>query len=111
MSLMREAGESLARLSGIIMAKTEEFSRIAQLTIEQKRLESAMSNLERICGRYILDILNKGEALPDANDPTVSRYVQQYRELCDAIETKKEEIVNIRYNYNSPGKPGTGTGD
>ena len=105
MSFIREAGESLARLSGTILAKTEEFSRIAQISLEQKRLESALGNLERISGRYILGALNKGDAAPDLNDPTVARYLEQYRELLDAIETKKEEIVAVRYNYSRSGKP------
>lgn len=108
MSFLKEAGESLARLSGVIMAKTEEFSRIAQISLEQKRLESALANLERLSGRFFLSTLVDGNSTPDANDPSVSRYLEQYRELLSAIETKKEELLSVRYSYSGAGKPGNG---
>lgn len=102
MSIFREAGDSLARISGIVIAKTEEFTRIAQLTIEQKRLESALASLERATGRFILAAIENDGGMPDSSDPSMTRFMEQYREIKTALDAKKEEITAVRTDYIRP---------
>jgi len=40
MGFFKDAGDSIAKYSNIFISKTEEYSRVAKITIEIKKLES-----------------------------------------------------------------------
>jgi len=96
MSFFREAGDSLIKYSEIIVNKTEEYTKIAKLLLDIKKLESDIEKNQSDLGKFVIVCLENGQKTLDLSDLHVSDFFRKIKEDKSVIETKREEINIIK---------------
>lgn len=101
MSFFRDAGDSLIKYSEIIVNKTEEYTKIAKLTLDIKKLESDIEKIQSELGRFVIVSFESGQKSVDMSDPHIADFLNKIKENIAGIESKREEINLIRQSGRS----------
>lgn len=96
MGFLKDASESILKYSGILINKTEEYTRIAKLNLEIKKLEGDIDKLQAELGRVIEDMANTGAASADLNDSKIAKLIESIKELRSTIGGKKKSIEELK---------------
>ena len=107
MGFFKDASESLFKYSEKLITKTEEYARIAKLTMDIKRLEMS---IDRICaevGDFVIKRVDAGEANLNLADEFIVEKARRIASIRNDIEGKRSEITAIKAAR--PVEPG-GTG-
>jgi hypothetical protein len=104
MSFFRDAGDSLIKYSEIIVNKTEEYTKIAKLILDIKKLESDIEKNQSELGKFIIVCLENDQKSLDLDDPHVVAFFSKIKEDKAGIETKREEINIIKQSGRSENK-------
>jgi len=96
MGFLKDASESILKYSGILINKTEEYTRIAKLNLEIKKLEGDIDKLQAEVGRVIEDMANTGAASADMNDSKIAKLLESIKELRSTIGSKKKNIEELK---------------
>ena len=104
MSFLKEAGDSLIKYSEIIVNKTEEYTKIAKLLLDIKKLESDIEKNQSELGKFVIVSLENGQKNLDLADPHVADFYKRIKEDMACIETKREEINTIKQSGRSENK-------
>ncbi len=104
MSFLKEAGDSIIKYSEIIVNKTEEYTKIAKLLLDIKKLESDIEKNQSELGKYVIVGLENGQKNLDLADPHISDFFKRIKEDRAGIEAKREEINTIKQSGRSENK-------
>lgn len=94
MGLFKDAGESIFKYGELIVSKTEGYTKIAKLTYDIKKLESAEGKVKVEMGDYIIKKIEAGDSGIDLNDKEIKdlhKKIEKIRNDISAIRTKIEE--------------------
>ena len=96
MGFLRDASESILKYSGILVNKTEEYTRIAKLNLEVKKVESDIDKREMEIGEIVVDHFDSGQSTIDLNNQKLKELIEQIRTMRSDIERKKDEIEALK---------------
>ena len=96
MGFLKDASESILKYSGILVNKTEEYTKIAKLNLEIKKLEGDIDKLQAEIGRVIEEMANSGAASADLNEKRIARHLESIKELRSTIGGKKKTIDELK---------------
>jgi len=109
MGFLKDAGDSLLKYGGILVNKTEEYTRIAKLNLEIKKNESDIEKCHLKLGKILATAMDKGESSLDLKQESVSSLYDKILSLRQIIEGKKNEIEALKQEKaGEEGKPGSG---
>lgn len=107
MSFFTDAGKQFLKYSEKLVEKTEEYTKIAKLTLEIKKIESTIDKIHHEVGKLVIESIREGKVTLDLENEYfkgTAGKIQEYREL---IESKKKEIFDIK---NPPASAGSVSG-
>jgi len=104
MGLLKDAGDSIIKYSEIIVNKTEEYTKIAKLTLDIKGLESDIKTVERDLGNCIIKKMEQGEFDAYKDDEILIKFIDKFKSINNTIESKKNEINQIKTEDKKNGK-------
>ncbi len=110
MSFWKEAGKSFVKYSEKIVEKTEEYTKIAKLILDIKKLEHTIETLHCETGEYVIKKLDEGGNQVSLNDDFIRDHAEKTRGCRDLIASKRKEIEDIKAARNAPGNPPGGSG-
>ncbi|MDY6935285.1 MAG: hypothetical protein SVZ03_13810 [Spirochaetota bacterium] len=96
MSMIKNAGQMILNLSDRVVRGTERYSKIAKLTVDIKRSEDDIEKTQKKIGEYIIEKMDSGTTSFDSSDQFIGEHAEKIREYRRAIQTKREEINEIR---------------
>lgn len=96
MGFLKDASESILKYSGILVNKTEEYSRIARLNLEIKSIEGNIDRLHRELGSLIEGKADGGASAIETGDESVARILNDIKEKRGDIGAKKKEIEELK---------------
>jgi regulator of replication initiation timing len=95
MGFFKDAGDSLSRYSEIIVNRTEEYTKIAKLTLDIRRINSDIQKLKIHLAETLFPYLEKDDPI----DPTRGEFrhiVDEIRQLDRRIEELEAEIQDLK---------------
>ncbi len=98
MGFFKNAGDSLSRYSEVIVNRTEEYTKIAKLTLDIRRINSDVQKLKIHLADILFPYLEKNEPI-DPERGEFRHIVNEIRELDRRIEELEAEIQNLK-NHN-----------
>jgi len=101
MGIFKDAGDSLLKYGGIIVNKTEEYTRIAKLTMDVKKYSNDVEKLQAKIGKMVVSEMEKSNGSMDLKDPVIKKYYEEINELKKEIQKTKEEIKKIKDDESS----------
>jgi hypothetical protein len=104
MSFLRDAGDSLVKYSEIIVNKTEEYTKIAKLMLDIKKLESDIEKNQSKLGKFVIVCLENGQSNLDLADLHVVDFFHKIKDDKVTIDAKREEINIIKQSGRSENK-------
>ncbi len=102
MGFFKDAGESLFKYSEKLVNKTEEYAKIAKLTMDIKRFENNIEKIHAEIGAYIKKLVDQGETTVKLDEEYIKEKSESIEEINNSIEDKKREITEIK-KEKSPG--------
>jgi hypothetical protein len=107
MGFLKDAGDSLLKYGGILVNKTEEYTRIAKLNLEIKKNESDIEKCHLKLGKILSTAMDKGETSLDLNQESVSSLYGKIISFRQIIEGKRNEIEALKQERaGEEGRPG-----
>ncbi len=104
MGLLNEAGSAFLKFSERVVERTEDYTKIARLFLEIRRLEDESSGIEREIGRTALSKKEGGATSMDLADGAFTVQADRIMDIKAKIARKREEIDSLRFarrgNYN-----------
>ncbi len=101
MGILRDASESILKYSGILVNKTEEYTRMAKLNLEIKKIEGDIDRVHREIGAYIEEKANGGASSIEIGDDSIQGHLASIKEFRSSIGSKKDEIEELKKNTDS----------
>ncbi|MFC1669157.1 hypothetical protein ACFL20_02115 [Spirochaetota bacterium] len=105
MGLLKDVGNSLVKIGGIVADKTEEYTKIAKHTIDLKKHESDLENIESKIGKIVLDRYEKNESMIEFSNTDLTKLFKKADRIKSDLEAAKatiEELKNERLQKKSP---------
>lgn len=96
MGFLKDASESIIKYSGILVNKTEEYTKIAKLNLEIKKLEGDIDKIQEQIGRIVEEKANSGAETVDVKDTAINRHLESIKELRSTIGGKKNQIEELK---------------
>lgn len=96
MSFWSDAGKTIVKYSEKIVEKTEEYTKIARLVLDIKKIENAVEKLHFETGEYVIKKADEGAAELSMNDDFIKNHAQKIHEQKKQIEAKRKEIEEIK---------------
>ena len=88
--------KSLYKYSKKVVGKTGEYSKIAKLTLNIKKNEGSIEQIQTEIGRYVLEKIEKGETTLELGDATIKEFTDRIKEYEEIINAKKIEIEELK---------------
>jgi len=110
MSFWKDAGKSVIKYSEIVVQKTEEYTRIAKLILDIKKLENNIETRYCETGEYVMKKVDEGLDQVSLNDDLIRSRTEIIRDSRLSIESKRKEIADIKAARNTPHDKTTSTG-
>jgi hypothetical protein len=102
MSFWKDAGKSFIKYSEKIVEKTEEYTKIAKLILDIKKLENSIESLHCGIGEYIIRKINEGARDIAFDDDFIRDHAQRIRDNKVLIDGKRREIEAIKTARTGP---------
>jgi hypothetical protein len=99
MGLLNEAGSAFLKFSEKVVEKTEEFTRIARLHLEIRRLEDDAAGIERELGQIVLSRRDSGASSMDLSDEGITGLAGRVADIKTRIARRREEIEALRFAH------------
>ncbi|HNR87124.1 MAG TPA: hypothetical protein PKM65_02150 [Spirochaetota bacterium] len=96
MGFFKDASESLFTYSEKLITKTEEYARIAKLTMDIKRLEMSIGRINAEVGEYVVKRADAGDASIALSDEFIVEKTRAIAGVREEIEAKRQEIAAIK---------------
>ena len=96
MGFFKDAGESLFKYSEKLVNKTEEYAKIAKLSMDIKRYESTIEKIHAEIGEHIKKLIDQGKTTVSFSEQYIKDKSGSIDEINKNIEAKKTEIAEIR---------------
>jgi hypothetical protein len=96
MGFFKDASESLFKYSEKLVNKTEEYAKIAKLSMDIKRFESSIEKIYMEIGEYVKKKIDQGESTLNTSDQFLSEKSASIEEIKKNIDEKRKEIAAIR---------------
>ena len=96
MGIIKEAGDSLIKYGELIVNKTEEYTKIAKLNLDIKKMESEVEKIERKIGQFVIDAIEKGETTIDTGTAVIVDYHTKINDFKSSVDQKREEIKELK---------------
>lgn len=96
MGFFKDAGESLFKYSEKLVSKTEEYAKIAKLSMDIKRYESTIEKIHAEVGEYIKKLIDQGKNTVSFSEQYIKEKSESIDEINKNIEAKKKEIAEIK---------------
>lgn len=106
MSFWKDAGKSFIKYSEKIVEKTEEYTRIAKLILDIKKLEHTIETLHCEVGEYVIKKLDETSGTVSLQDDFIRDHTEKIRDSKNLIDSKRKEIDDIKAARNAPSSPG-----
>jgi hypothetical protein len=101
MGFFKDAGESLFKYSEKLVNKTEEYAKIAKLTMDIKRYENNIEKIHAEIGAYIKKLIGQGETTINLEEQYIKEKSESIDEINKNIENKRREITEIKKEKSS----------
>ncbi len=92
MGILKDAGDSLLKYGEIIVNKTEEYTRIAKLTFDIKKLEGEEEKVKIEIGSLIIEKIGKGVKTLNLNDEEIKSLYDKIKKINDNIKSIRKKI-------------------
>ncbi len=96
MGLLGDAGKTFIKYSEKIVEKTEEYTRIAKLTLDIKKCDESITQAQADMGRYVMQKIDEGATELSLSDDYIKTTAGRINELKESISRKRQEIRDIR---------------
>ena len=90
MSLINDLKRTFLNASKVIVDKTGDYSRIARLSLEDKKYEQTDA------GKYVLECMRKGDSSINLNEKVLTDALEEIKLLEEKIGANKEEIEKLK---------------
>ena len=111
MSFLKDAGKTFIKFSETVVEKTEEYTRIAKLILDIKKLENAIESLHNDIGQYVVKRINEGASSIGTADEPIKGCHEKISENKKLIDAKRHEIEMIKKARNAPKEKDTQSGE
>lgn len=109
MGILKDASESILKYSGILVNKTEEYTRMAKLNLEIKKIEGDIDRVHREIGAILEEKANGGASSIEISDSAIQGNLASIKEFRSTIGSKKDEIEKLKQAENAADAPESGT--
>jgi hypothetical protein len=96
MSFWRDAGRTIAKYSEKIVEKTEEYTKIAKLLLDIKKIEDVIEKLHFEIGEYVITKSDEGAKELSLNDEFIINHTKKIHEQKELIVAKKKEMEEVK---------------
>ncbi|MBN2038465.1 MAG: hypothetical protein JW864_00380 [Spirochaetes bacterium] len=96
MSLINDLKHSFLRAGKVIVDKTGDYSRIARLSLDNKKYESDIDKKETETGKLVFEYMRKGDTTLDLKDKNLTDTLVTINELEKKIADNKSEIEQLK---------------
>ena len=96
MGFLKDAGETLLKYSEKVVNKTEEYAKIAKLTMDIKKMENGIEKAHTEIGDFVMKLVEKGEASLSLHDTFLTDRTRTIKEYKEIIEAKRKEIEEVK---------------
>jgi len=103
MGFLKDAGDSVVKFGTKLVSKTEDYTRIARLNIEIKRLAGDIEKVKAKIGAHALDAGTEGKSRIDLHSSFINDCVEKISDFDKQIAGKKKEIEDIKKKDESAG--------
>ncbi len=101
MGTFKEVTDTLLKYGEIIVHRTEEYSRIAKLNIDIRRLYGSIERIEKELGSMLIDRIKNGETTFSSQDAFIKERNDKINGIYQDIEAKKTQIDEIKAARNA----------
>ncbi len=102
MSFLKDAGKTFIKFSETVVEKTEEYTRIAKLILDIKKLENNIEGLHGDIGQHVVRKIDEGASSVNTGDELVKSCYEKISEDKKLIDDKRKEIEMIKKARNAP---------
>lgn len=108
MGFLKDARRSFLKYSEMLVDKTEEYTRLAKLSLEIKRLEYTIEKNHIEIGEYVSSKIEEGARELNLEDETISTRHHNISASRETIAARRKEIEEIKQARSSggPADPG-----
>ena len=96
MSLINDLKRTFLNASKVIVDKTGDYSRIARLSLEDKKYESDIEKKQTDAGKYVFECMRKGDSSINLNEKVLTDALEEIKLLEEKIGANKEEIEKLK---------------
>lgn len=96
MSLINDLKRSFLNASKVIVDKTGDYSRMARLSLENKKFEGDIEKKHTEAGKYVFECIQKGDSTIDLKEKRLTDDLEKIKELEEKIKTNKDEIEKLK---------------
>ncbi|HSV96489.1 MAG TPA: hypothetical protein VLM75_06075 [Spirochaetota bacterium] len=96
MGFLKDASRSFLKYSEMLIDKTEEYTRLAKLSLEIKRLEYMIEKNHIEIGEYVSGKIGEGAQNLNLDDETIKIRHQNIMENRKTIDVRRKEIEEIK---------------
>lgn len=96
MGIFKEAGDTILKYSELIVHKTETYSKVAKISLDIRRRESDIRDIETEIGQLVIARAEKGDSEIPLQDTAIKELFDRIKEIKVQIETKKEELKTMK---------------
>ena len=96
MSTLKETSNLFIKYSEIFVKKTEDIIKLAKINLEIKKISNQLNTLKQEIGELVFKQLTSNQTTLDLSQKQIQDNYQQYNELVNKLNTKKEEKNKIK---------------
>jgi hypothetical protein len=96
MGILNDAKDTLLKYGGIVVQKTELYTRIAKLNIEIQRLTIDVDKSKQAIGTLVLDRITNGDTTLKLSDASVKELADKVKDLQEQITLKQKKIESLK---------------
>jgi len=104
MGILKDVGDALVKYGDVLVNKTEEYTRIAKLSLDIKRLEGRRDDIYRDVGRQVIEGLSGDETSFTRENEFIAEKLALVSDLESVMEQKNAELNTLKQE--SSQKPG-----
>ena len=96
MSIFKDASDSIMKYGEMIVNKTEEYSKIAKLNVEIKKLDWDIDKVYKEVGKIVIAKMKENVSEISASNDDLQAMYTKFNDLQNLKKQKKDDIKNIR---------------
>lgn len=104
MGILKDVADSVIHYGEMLVTKTEEYTRIARLNLDIRRLSGNVDDIANEIGRYVIEQADTGAGTVETANPYIRDRIGRIKIIEKDIAAKRAEIEAIKSRPN-PGAP------